>query len=255
MRATRRSALRALQRLQDLAEQLLILDSAGRPVIGASPRLVDVDELVLILADELRRTTALDIDTSAVSGGQVLSNEIDVLTRHREPRLQRRPSCREHRRLLRYGDRRRGRTDRQRRWAGDTGRDEERDLRAFPAPRRRSWPDDRRFGTWSVHRLGDIHPARRQCPGRGCRGRWGSVCRRPAGEHAGGDGRPGPCSSTSRRNPVSQAGHSRAAAPRVKRDNRRGTGVNGCARGPSVDVPAPPRPARSSRRTRRHRQR
>ena len=79
MRATRRSALRALQRLQDLAEQLLILDSAGRPVIGVSPRLVDVDELVLILADELRRTTALDIDTSAVSGGQVLSNEIDVL--------------------------------------------------------------------------------------------------------------------------------------------------------------------------------
>jgi len=78
VRATREAALIALQRLQDLTDQLLVLDGTGRHR-EARLKMVDVDELVLAQVDQLRRTTSFDIDVSAVSGGQVLGDEIDVM--------------------------------------------------------------------------------------------------------------------------------------------------------------------------------
>jgi signal transduction histidine kinase len=74
----RRSLLRALQRLEDLTQQLLELDRAGRPNLGVASTPVDVDEWVLAQADHLRLTTQLEIDTSRVSGGQVVGSESDV---------------------------------------------------------------------------------------------------------------------------------------------------------------------------------
>jgi signal transduction histidine kinase len=77
--ASRLAALGALQRLQDLADQLLILDGAGRRHVGGVVGLVDVDELVLSHVERLRRTSALEIDVAGVSGGQVRATELDVV--------------------------------------------------------------------------------------------------------------------------------------------------------------------------------
>jgi signal transduction histidine kinase len=74
----RRPLLRALQRLEDLTQQLLELDRAGRPDLGVVSTPVDVDEWVFAQADHLRLTTKLEIDTSGVSGGQVVGSESDV---------------------------------------------------------------------------------------------------------------------------------------------------------------------------------
>ena len=75
-RQSQRTALSALQRLQDLADQLLILHASGT---AAQPRrLIDIDELVLSQVDLLQRTTDLSIDASAVSGGQVVADETDM---------------------------------------------------------------------------------------------------------------------------------------------------------------------------------
>jgi len=73
----RAEALATLQHLQDLADDLLDLSQAaeaGRD--GAGP--VDLDELVLRHADQVRRTSALNVDTSSVSGGQVVGRENDL---------------------------------------------------------------------------------------------------------------------------------------------------------------------------------
>ncbi len=69
---TRAETLATLARLEAVAEQMLQLASADGGTGERSPRRpVDLDELVLAQASRLRRTTALTIDTSGVSGGQV----------------------------------------------------------------------------------------------------------------------------------------------------------------------------------------
>ena len=67
-------ALDALARLQALVDQLLELARHDLPQAPPS-RPVDLDELVLQHADVLRRTSDLSVDTSSVSGGQVLGSE------------------------------------------------------------------------------------------------------------------------------------------------------------------------------------
>jgi signal transduction histidine kinase len=61
-------------RLQGLVDQLLELARHDLPQPPPG-RPVDLDELVLQHADVLRRTSGLTIDTSTVSGGQVLGSE------------------------------------------------------------------------------------------------------------------------------------------------------------------------------------
>jgi signal transduction histidine kinase len=62
-----------------LAEDLLLLGSDQNAATGAESRPIDIDELVFEKADQLRRSTRLEIDTSKVSGGQVLAREIDMM--------------------------------------------------------------------------------------------------------------------------------------------------------------------------------
>ena len=66
-------ALDALARLQALVDQLLDLARDDLPDPPPN-RPVDLDDLVLEHADVLRRTTPLTVDTSTVSGGQVLGS-------------------------------------------------------------------------------------------------------------------------------------------------------------------------------------
>jgi signal transduction histidine kinase len=66
--------LDALGRLQGLVDQLLELARSDLPQPPPS-RPVDLDELVLLHAGVLRRTSELAVDTSTVSGGQVLGSE------------------------------------------------------------------------------------------------------------------------------------------------------------------------------------
>ena len=73
------TALSSLQRLEVLAEDLLLLGSDQAAATMAQSRPIDVDELVLEKAEHLRRTTNLEIDTSKVSGGQVLAREVDMM--------------------------------------------------------------------------------------------------------------------------------------------------------------------------------
>jgi signal transduction histidine kinase len=72
-------ALSAVQRLDFMAEGLLVLDSINGPESGKPTRPVDIDELVLLQVDALRKSTSLDIDASRVSGGQVLAREVDMM--------------------------------------------------------------------------------------------------------------------------------------------------------------------------------
>ena len=72
-------ALSALQRLDFMADGLLTLDSIGGPRNGLPLRPIDLDELVLLQVDELRKRTSLTIDASNVSGGQVLAREVDMM--------------------------------------------------------------------------------------------------------------------------------------------------------------------------------
>jgi signal transduction histidine kinase len=67
-------ALDALARLQSLVDQLLELARHDLPDVPPS-RPVDLDELVLLHADVLRRTSSVTVDISQVSGGQVLGSE------------------------------------------------------------------------------------------------------------------------------------------------------------------------------------
>lgn len=73
------AALGALQRLQDLADQLLVLDRTAESRREILRQPVDVDEWVFAVAEQLRGTTNLTIDTTSVSGGQVLATEVDVI--------------------------------------------------------------------------------------------------------------------------------------------------------------------------------
>jgi signal transduction histidine kinase len=73
------AALRALQRLDILVDDLLTLDSVDGARNGSPPRLIDLDELVLLQVEQLRRGTALVIDASNVSAGQVLAREVDMM--------------------------------------------------------------------------------------------------------------------------------------------------------------------------------
>jgi signal transduction histidine kinase len=70
-------AMAAVIRLQALVEQLLVLASQDAAVPPPT-RPVDVDDLVMERASALRATTALTVDTAAVSGGQVLGSEEDL---------------------------------------------------------------------------------------------------------------------------------------------------------------------------------
>jgi signal transduction histidine kinase len=79
LRAGRDAALSALQHLQDLAEELLVLDTVGHAELSMAAAPVDLDELVLMQAEQLRRNTPLEVDSSKVSGGQVLGSEIDMM--------------------------------------------------------------------------------------------------------------------------------------------------------------------------------
>jgi signal transduction histidine kinase len=76
-RRSNSSALKALQRLQEVADQLLVLDRGGDSMQSLRP--VDVDEWVFTIAERLRGSTNLSIDTASVSGGQVLANEVDIM--------------------------------------------------------------------------------------------------------------------------------------------------------------------------------
>jgi signal transduction histidine kinase len=73
------AALSALQRLDVLAEDLLVLDAADHPGAGRAPQLVDLDELVLEQVSQLRQVTELDLDVSGVSAGQVFAREVDMM--------------------------------------------------------------------------------------------------------------------------------------------------------------------------------
>ena len=77
--ASQYSALSSLQRLEMLAEDLLLLGSDQNSATLAQSRPVDIDELVLEKAEQLRRGTSLEIDTSKVSAGQVLAQEADIM--------------------------------------------------------------------------------------------------------------------------------------------------------------------------------
>ena len=79
LEASHRSALSSLQSLEILAEDLLLLGSDQKAATLAEARPIDLDELVFAKAEQLRRTTSLEIDTSKVSGGQVLAWEVDMM--------------------------------------------------------------------------------------------------------------------------------------------------------------------------------
>jgi signal transduction histidine kinase len=73
----RAEALARLGHLQDMVEHLLVLsrnDEGG----GPPKRPVDLDDLVLGQARQLTRTTNLRVDTSEVSGGQVVGRDTDL---------------------------------------------------------------------------------------------------------------------------------------------------------------------------------
>ncbi|HEY7137691.1 MAG TPA: ATP-binding protein [Acidimicrobiia bacterium] len=73
----RAEALVRLGQLQDLVESLLVLGRADDGAVrGSGP--VDLDELVLVQAHQLARTTDLRVDTADVSGGQVMGREADL---------------------------------------------------------------------------------------------------------------------------------------------------------------------------------
>ena len=80
VRASRADALSTLARLEAIADDLLIMARAERGEPGAAGRRrpVDLDEVVLDRTAVAARAGAPSIDTSAVSGGQVLGSERDL---------------------------------------------------------------------------------------------------------------------------------------------------------------------------------
>lgn len=78
VRSSRAEALAAIDALAGLVDELLTLakaDEVDRASLGAP---VDLDDLVLAQARTLVRTTNLRIDTTEVSGGQVLGRDTDL---------------------------------------------------------------------------------------------------------------------------------------------------------------------------------
>jgi signal transduction histidine kinase len=74
----RDEALARIGALQDLVDGLLALSRADETGEVADGRPVDLDELVLGHAAQLRRRTDLDVDIRGVSGGQVVGRESDL---------------------------------------------------------------------------------------------------------------------------------------------------------------------------------
>ena len=68
-----------LLRLEILADDLLVLNRSQSGADQTRLRPVDLDELVLSQAEQLRASTALTVDVSAVSGAQVLASEVDMI--------------------------------------------------------------------------------------------------------------------------------------------------------------------------------
>lgn len=77
--ASRAEALAALDRLQVLVEDLLVLARSDHEPLPSNDRPVDLDDLVLQHAADLRASTALAVDVTGVSGGQVLGDEADLV--------------------------------------------------------------------------------------------------------------------------------------------------------------------------------
>lgn len=77
VRESRAEALEDLRRLQQLIDDLLLLAS-GDAARHEPERWVDLDELVLSQAEQLRRTTSLHIDVAGVSGGQVYGHAAEL---------------------------------------------------------------------------------------------------------------------------------------------------------------------------------
>jgi signal transduction histidine kinase len=73
----RAEALARLGHLQDMVEHLLVL-SRNDEGCGPPKRPVDLDDLVLGQARQLTRMTNLRVDTSQVSGGQVVGRDTDL---------------------------------------------------------------------------------------------------------------------------------------------------------------------------------
>ncbi|HZN71795.1 MAG TPA: HAMP domain-containing sensor histidine kinase [Micromonosporaceae bacterium] len=65
-------------RLQQLVDDLLLLAQADEHTLGRRVRQVDLDDLVFAEADRLRSTTALSVDTTAVSAARV-SGDVTML--------------------------------------------------------------------------------------------------------------------------------------------------------------------------------
>jgi signal transduction histidine kinase len=76
---TDRKAKAVLLRLEILADDLLVLNRSQNGTDHHRSRPVDLDELVLSQAEQLRGSTSLTVDVSAVSGGQVLASEGDMI--------------------------------------------------------------------------------------------------------------------------------------------------------------------------------
>jgi signal transduction histidine kinase len=73
---TQRAVLRGVLRLQELADQLLVLEQSTRSdTVLAGP--VDLDELVLSEIEHVAGARDISIDASEVSGGQVVGQELD----------------------------------------------------------------------------------------------------------------------------------------------------------------------------------
>jgi signal transduction histidine kinase len=74
----RAEALARLGQLQDLVDDLLVLARNDEGTRSPPTRPVDLDDLVLGQARQLGRTTNLRVDTTQVSGGQVIGRDTDL---------------------------------------------------------------------------------------------------------------------------------------------------------------------------------
>jgi signal transduction histidine kinase len=79
IRRGHRTALSELQRLEVLADDLLTVNSVEGARAGPPARLIDLDELVVAQAEQLRKRSSLEVDISDVSAGQVQAREIDMM--------------------------------------------------------------------------------------------------------------------------------------------------------------------------------
>jgi signal transduction histidine kinase len=77
---TRRQALAALGRLEDITDQLLTLGTRDQPQASGPPGPVDIDEIVHDCARALAVRTTLTIDTTRVVAGQVLGDRNSLVS-------------------------------------------------------------------------------------------------------------------------------------------------------------------------------